>query len=95
MVKFPSVLCVWLLFFFAFPTAPYVVLAFTGPVIGIIDGDTIDVLHNGQSERIRLNGIDCPEKGQGYGKKAKQFTSGPRSRKTDTAERWPMSCSRV
>jgi endonuclease YncB( thermonuclease family) len=27
---------------------------FTGSVIGIIDGDTIDVLHNGQAERIRL-----------------------------------------
>ena len=26
-------------------------------------------------ERIRLNGIDCPEKGQAYGQKAKQATS--------------------
>ena len=26
--------------------------------------------------RIRLYGIDCPESGQGFGKKAKQFTSG-------------------
>jgi micrococcal nuclease len=49
---------------------------FSGEVISVIDGDTIDVLHNGQAERIRLNGIDCPEKGQAYGKKAKQFTSG-------------------
>jgi micrococcal nuclease len=48
---------------------------FTGRVVGVIDGDTIDVLHNGQAERIRLNGIDCPEKGQPFGKKAKQFTS--------------------
>ena len=48
---------------------------FSGPVVGVIDGDTIDVLHNSQSERIRLNGIDCPEKGQAFGKKAKQFTS--------------------
>jgi endonuclease YncB( thermonuclease family) len=31
-------------------------------------------MHNGQSERIRLNGVDCPEKGQVFGKKAKQFT---------------------
>ncbi len=49
--------------------------SFTGKVVGVIAGDTIDVLHNGQSERIRLNGIDCPEKGQAFGKKAKQFTS--------------------
>ena len=47
----------------------------TGPVVSVLDGDTIEVLHNGQAERIRLNGIDCPEKGQAYGKKAKQFTS--------------------
>jgi micrococcal nuclease len=44
-------------------------------VVGVIDGDTIEVLHNGQAERIRLNAIDCPEKGQPFGKKAKQFTS--------------------
>jgi endonuclease YncB( thermonuclease family) len=48
---------------------------FSGQVVGVIDGDTIDVLHNGQSERVRLKGIDCPEKGQAFGKKAKQFTS--------------------
>jgi endonuclease YncB( thermonuclease family) len=47
---------------------------FSGQVVGVIDGDTIDVLHNAQSERVRLNGIDCPEKGQAFGKKAKQFT---------------------
>lgn len=29
----------------------------------IIDGDTIDVIVNGSIERIRLYGIDCPEKG--------------------------------
>ena len=48
---------------------------FSGPVVGIIDGDTLDVLHDSQAERIRLNGIDCPEKKQAYGNKAKQFTS--------------------
>jgi len=47
---------------------------FSGPVVSILDGDTIDVLHNNRAERIRLNGIDCPEKGQAYGKKAKQAT---------------------
>jgi len=35
---------------------------FTGHVVTVLDGDTIDVLHNSQSERIRLNGIDTPEK---------------------------------
>jgi len=34
-----------------------------------------EVLHNNRPERIRLNGIDCPEKGQAYGKRAKQAAS--------------------
>lgn len=49
--------------------------AFASSVIGILDGDTIEVLHNNRPERIRLSGIDCPEKGQAYGTKAKQATS--------------------
>lgn len=48
---------------------------FSGRVVAILDGDTIEVLHNGKAERIRLAGIDCPEKRQPFGQKAKQFTS--------------------
>jgi micrococcal nuclease len=48
---------------------------FTGSVVGVLDGDTIEVLHNQHPERIRLSGIDCPEKGQAYGKRAKQAAS--------------------
>ena len=34
----------------------------TGKVVGIIDGDTIDILTAGKTKiRIRLNGIDVPE----------------------------------
>ncbi len=40
--------------------------------MGVSDGDTITVLHNGKGERIRLHGIDCPEKRQ-----AIHFTIGP------------------
>ena len=40
---------------------------FTGQVVSVLDGDTIEVLHNQHTERIRFNGIDCPEKGQAYG----------------------------
>lgn len=44
-------------------------------VISVLDGDTIEVLHNRHSERIRLSGIDCPEKGQAFGQKAKHTAS--------------------
>jgi endonuclease YncB( thermonuclease family) len=48
---------------------------FTAEVIRVLDGDTIEVLHEKEPERIRLYGIDCPEKGQAFGQKAKQATS--------------------
>src|SRR5262244_199908 len=48
---------------------------FIAKVVSVLDGDTIEVLQNDRPERIRLNGIDCPEKGQPYGKKAKQAAS--------------------
>jgi endonuclease YncB( thermonuclease family) len=54
---------------------PVIAADFTGKVIGVLDGDTLGVLHNQHPERIRLSGIDCPEKGQAYGKKAKQAAS--------------------
>ena len=47
----------------------------SGSVVRVLDGDTIEVLHNQHPERIRLSGIDCPEKGQAYGQKAKQAAS--------------------
>ncbi len=46
-----------------------------GRVVSVADGDTITVLQNNKQYKIRLYGIDCPESGQAFGKKAKQFTS--------------------
>lgn len=44
--------------------------------IGISDGDTITVLTRKKKQyKVRLAHIDCPEKGQPFGKAAKQFTS--------------------
>ncbi len=49
--------------------------AWSGKVVGLTDGDRITVLHAGRGERIRLYGIDCPEKRQAFGTRAKQATS--------------------
>lgn len=43
----------------------------TGKAVKIIDGDTFDLLSNGNLYRVRLNGIDCPERGQAYYREAK------------------------
>ena len=48
---------------------------FRGKVVGVADGDTITVMHQGRGERIRLHGIDAPERGQPFNNRAKQFVS--------------------
>ena len=48
---------------------------FSGPVVSVLDGDTLEVLHTQHPERIRLSGIDCPEKAQAFGQKAKHAAS--------------------
>ena len=55
---------------------PGLVFAWQGEVVHISDGDTIKVIHNGQRIKIRLYGIDTPEKTQWYGQNAKEFLSG-------------------
>lgn len=65
--------CSFLVLFFAlFPSA---CLAWPAKVISVPDGDTIIVLHSGVEEKIRLYGIDTPEKDQEYGQKAKELTN--------------------
>ena len=47
--------------------------AFSAKVIKISDGDTIVVLSGKEQTKVRLYGIDAPEKKQDYGQKSKQF----------------------
>lgn len=49
--------------------------AWSGKCVAVSDGDTIKVMHLGKAERIRLYGIDCPERKQPFGTKAKWFAS--------------------
>lgn len=49
--------------------------SFTGKVVGVSDGDTIKVMCEGRAVKVRLHGVDCPEKKQPYGTRAKQYTS--------------------
>lgn len=55
--------------------APVVQGPFSGKVIAVLDGDTIEVMHDGKAERVRLNGIDAPEKSQPFGQASKRFAS--------------------
>jgi endonuclease YncB( thermonuclease family) len=57
---------------------PFGKIRLEGPnvkVVGVTDGDSITVLHDGRQEQIRLWGIDCPEKRRDFRTKAKQLTS--------------------
>lgn len=48
----------------------------TGMVVGVADGDTVTVLVNGHDQiRVRIMGIDAPEKKQAFGQRSKQAMS--------------------
>ena len=49
---------------------------FPSRVVGVVDGDPLRVSRKeGGTLKVRLYGIDCPEKKQAFGARAKQFTS--------------------
>jgi endonuclease YncB( thermonuclease family) len=58
---------------FATPTAA---IEFVGKVVGVTDGDTLTVLTaQRQQHRVRLSGIDTPERRQAFGQVSKQHLS--------------------
>ena len=48
------------------------VAAVVGKVVKVVDGDTLHVYNSKGTYKIRLSGIDAPERGQAYGKRAKE-----------------------
>ena len=48
------------------------VAAVVGKVVKVVDGDTLHIYSNKGTYKIRLSGIDAPERGQAYGKRAKE-----------------------
>jgi endonuclease YncB( thermonuclease family) len=64
--------------------------SFSGRVVRILDGDTIEVLRvgrvlsAGRSQRVRLHGIDCPERRQDFGAAARRLTGSLAANRTVT-----------
>jgi endonuclease YncB( thermonuclease family) len=55
---------IFLLATFLLGLVPYTQAAsFTVKLVKVIDGDTIEIMHDGKAERVRLAKIDCPEQG--------------------------------
>jgi endonuclease YncB( thermonuclease family) len=65
----------WSLLYIFLVVARVIAADFSGQVVSVLDGDTLEVLHNQHPEPIRLSDIDCPEKGQAYGQNAKHAAS--------------------
>lgn len=55
---------------------------FSGQVVAILDGDTIDVLVDQRPVRVRLAQIDAPEKRQAFGTRSRQLLAELVFRKT-------------
>jgi micrococcal nuclease len=69
-----SFMCLFTLCFVLLFSSPSSATEFTGKVVGIQDGDTLTVLQDGGvATRIRLWGIDAPEKRQAYSNASKQY----------------------
>ncbi len=61
-----------------FVVVPAVAAAETlaGKVVRVVDGDTVYVLDEAKTEhKIRLSGIDAPERGQPFGQRSKEHLS--------------------
>jgi len=92
MARYPWFVGLWLCW-----TLVCAAQTFTGRVVGVADGDTVTILlESNRTQRIRLAGIDAPEKSQAFGTRAKQALSDKvfnrtvtvTSNSTDRYHRW-------
>ena len=64
------------LVFAALSLSIFTASAFEARVVGVSDGDTITVLDAQKTQyRIRVAGIDAPEKSQDFGNRSKEYLS--------------------
>lgn len=73
-------------FLFLLSVAQVQAESFTGKLVKVLDGDTVEVMHDGKAERIRLAQIDCPEKGQPFGQAARRYVLDVAAQKVVTVE---------
>jgi endonuclease YncB( thermonuclease family) len=68
---------------------PKSAITLTGTAVKIVDGDTFDLLDSAHSTiRVRLHGIDCPERRQDFYRVAKNYLSTLIAAKTVRAEKF-------
>lgn len=69
-------LIIFLILIVSFATLSFASEPYTAKVVAVIDGDTLKILTTDKTQvKIRLAEIDCPEKKQPWGQKAKQALS--------------------
>ena len=60
----------------------------SGRVVRVLDGDTVEILETGNRvTRVRLAGIDAPEKSQPFGQRSRQALSSMVAQRTVTVTR--------
>lgn len=85
-LRLASILC----FFAVLPLEP-TAATLSGEVVGIADGDTLTLLDDQQNQhRIRLAGIDAPEKKQAFGNRSRQHLAAAVFRKKVTVVIYKM-----
>lgn len=71
LIRFSLLSLFLLLFWSSSVGAPF----FIGKCLAVLDGDTVGVSKDGPAIRIRIEGIDCPERDQPFAEQAKAFTA--------------------